>query len=38
MLISELNNRAEILSQAAGELKALGIGVRSEKSKQVQVS
>lgn len=38
MLISELNNRAEILSQAAGELKALGISVRGEKNKQINVS
>lgn len=38
MLISELNNRREILSKAAGELKSLGVSVRGEKSKQIHVS
>lgn len=38
MLISEFSSRDEVLTKAASELKEVGIKVRSEKFKQIEVS
>lgn len=37
MLISEFSSREEVLSVASKELKEIGIKVRSEKYKQIEV-
>lgn len=38
MLISDFNSREEVLSVALKELKEIGIKVRSEKYKQIEVN